>query len=249
VSTIEERLIGYQLVLNTNRKLRNTLELSVVLKGLSRWQTVEAIQETANLAYGFVTKQSKLLTEFLLRYPDQAQIQKALNLHATARLQVEADDTNLVTVNTSIRDESLQAKNMQQLKTLGNASLSAIEENTTELVTYKDHFEDIHYYTSCWDLVNACAIVLQGRTHGTGKAIDTLDERKTRAAAHVQTFFRLAPLTTDWGRLSDMRMALREVDGQLASVTGTVQADTLGADVDGLVPRAPLLRRWWQYGN
>lgn len=249
MATVEERLIGFQLVRSTNRMTRNTLELSAVLKGFNKWKTVESVRETVNLAEQFVTSETAKIEQFLSRYPDAKQVERGLAYHNTVKQQIEDDKANLRSVNTAAKQASALAVSMESMAPLGDDLLANLQENTTEIVTYKDHYEDIHLYTTVWDLVNAAAIVLQGQTHGTGKPIATTAERTARAAAHVQTFFRLLPLVPDLGRLTAMQTAMNEIATQVAGVKNDQQADRLGADTDALVPRAPLLRRWWQYGS
>lgn len=249
MATVEERLIGFQLVRSTNRMTRNTLELSAVLKGFNKWKTVESVRETVNLAEQFVTSETAKIEQFLSRYPDAKQVDRGLSYHNTVKRQIEDDKVNLREVNTTAKQAAELAASMENLSTVGNALLSSVQENTTEIVTYEDHFKDIHLYVSIWDLVNATAIVLQGKTHGTGKPIETLEERIQRAAAHVQTFFRLSPLVEDSASKQAMITAMREVESQLSRARTVEQTDRLGADVDLAVPRLPLLRRWWQYGD
>lgn len=251
MATVEEKLIGFQLVRNTNRMTRNTLQMTSTLKGYnSSFKTVEGIRETVQLAHAFVANVSYKQEQFLLRYPDQDEVSRALSLHKTVRKQIEDDGLNLKAVNLSIKQAAEAAKSLQELSLAGDQALSQIEENTTEIVSYIDHYQPIHMLTAAWDLVCASAIALQGRTAGSNKTFASFEAQKDRVEKYLTTFFRqIVFVKEDNAFTRTLVEAMRLLERELPRVTSTGQAATLGEQVDGMVPRIPLVRRWWQYGN
>lgn len=256
MATVEEQLVGYQVVRALNRAQRATLDLA------GRLQTAKDDKEAAEIVTSgqrimdmTETELGKVST-FISGYPGGvAALAKSYLAVDVNPKQVADELTNLTTVKDSAKQALSQASgNTSDAASIGAQIHAEVEGHITEIMDDEIHFEPIQMQVVVWDLVNVIAMCLQGINHGNGKPMDndSVETRRNAVARHLKTFGRCRKYLDDSEdslKYEDAVDAIQMVLTNTGPKITTEQMTSLGEMLDAMVPRIPLLRRAWQYSG
>ena len=247
----EERAIGFQAVQCINRMVQCVLDITSTLRGYSDENTVEDIQADVLRGIGFLNQELTKLTGFLAYYPQQAKINNAVNWLNVLRADVDADGANLWTILDALQTNLGSQNNLNKLRNFGEQILSAVEENVTEFADVQTHYTPDHMLVAGWDLAEACGYVLQGKCSATGTEgfYTTVEAIKNRANKHIITFNRMVYEFASEPEATTLINAMQTVEEQISSATSLVDLSNIGQTLLSNIPSAPLIRRYWKYGN
>lgn len=253
MATIEEQLVAYQIVRSLNGVHTVTLDLA------GKMRTAKDDAEAANIkvrAERVITVNEERLTktrEFTEKYPGGPQtLAKGYQWLGVTPKQVSDELDNLVSVKDAAKHALANSNaDKEDIVTIGGQIHSGVVGHLPAVVDDELHIEPIQMHVAAWDLVNVIAITLQGLSHGTGNPIaeDSTEKRKRAVERHLKTFGRVEKYLGDSTEEAAFRNAIATVTAALAGSNSTEQLTSLGVVVDAMVPRVPLIRRVWQYGN
>lgn len=253
MATIVEQLIGFQVIRELNRAQKATLSVAGRLQLSADDLTADAEKEYAKASLAITQKRVDAVKEFCDNYPGGASaLTRAYQAFDVTPKQIADDISNLkATAVTTIEALDAALPGKDSAVTIGTQAHDAVQGNVTEIMDPEEHFEMIQMHCACWDLVNVIAITLQGINHGTGAALDpdSVDIRKKIVQMHLKTFGRASSYLDDSQEAMNMLDAVYRVNEFIDGCKELEQLRKLGAEVDMLVPRIPLIRRRWQYGQ
>lgn len=254
MATIEEQLIGFQVVRTLNNVQNSTLAIAGRLSTAKDDKEATAEKEQAIAIMNINEKLLTRLNDFLNNYPggEQKLVRSYQAMNVTAK-QVRDETDNMVSVQTSTKqalEETSATK--EDIAAIGSQAHEAVEGHISEIADVELHFEHIQMHVCCWDLVNVVAITLQGISQGSGKSLekDSVETRKAIVARHMLTFSRSKKyLNANDEDAVNFSYTMDIVKDSIDGCTTLEQLNSLGKLVDVRVPRAPLIRRTWQYGQ
>ena len=253
MATIVEQLIGFQVIREINRAEKSTLHIAGLLKTAPDDLEADTVKAAATASLASTQKKMDAVKEFCDNYPGgSAALTRAYQAFGVTPKQVADGIDNLRSISVTTREALAVAESgKDSAVTIGNQAHDAIEENVTEIMDPEEHFEMIQMHCACWDLVNVIAISLQGINHGTGAVLepDSVDIRKKMVQMHMKTFGRASAYLDDSREAIDMLDAFWIVKEEIDGCKELEQLRKLGTQIDMLVPRIPLIRRRWQYGQ
>ena len=251
MATVEEQLVGFQVVRALNQVQASMLDLAGKLKAAKDDLEAGKLKEESTRTLDHLEAKLGNVAAFLSKYPGGASgLAKSYQAMGVTPKQVKDEMANLVSVRGSAK-QALDAAGTgkDDVVSAGNGLHDGVEGHITEIMDVELHFEPIQMHVACWDLVNVMAITLKGLSHGTGKPLagDSVEKRKKSVLMHLKTFSRAEKYLDDTEEAIDLQMAVDTVGSVIHTATTTGQLSALGDSVDAAVPRAPLLRRVWQY--
>jgi len=254
MATIEEQLIGFQVVRTLNNVQNSTLAMAGRLSAAKDEKEAIAEKEQAIAVSSINEKILTRLNDFLNNYPggEQKLVRSYQAMGVTAR-QVRDETDNMVSIQASAKEALANAKVTQKdISAIGNQAHEAVEGHISEIADVELHYEHIQMHVCCWDLVNVVAITLQGVSQGSGKPLenDSVETRKAIVARHMLTFSRSKKyLNANDEDAVNFAHTMDIVKDSIDGCTTLEQLNSLGKLVDVRVSRAPLIRRAWQYGQ
>lgn len=250
MATVEEQLVGFQVVRELNRVQKLTLTAAGALKVSKDDEEAKRLKGEVGVAIAGNEAKIGTLKTFLAAYKGgQSALAKGYQAIGVTPKQVSDELENLETVQAATKQGLQAAKDEKDaIVSVGNQMHSGVAGHVTEIADEELHYQPIQMQVSCWDLVNVMALVLQGIHPGTGAKLKytTVDKRKWAVARHMKTFDRAKKYLDDSKESESFTKAVQQMKDSLASCKTLDELATLGEAVDALVPRAPLLRRSWQ---
>ena len=247
MATIEEKLLGFQIVRELNTIQESTLSIAGKMKAVKDPKEAEAVKAEAGKILDRTEAKLGILSNFLSKYPGGPKtLARAYQDIGVTPKQITDEMANLGTV-AAISKESL-AQNADVVET-GTTMHDSVEAHIPVIVDPETHYGPIQMHVACWDLVSALALTLMGLSPGNGGPLpkDSTEKRKDRARGYLKTFSRAEKYLDDSAEAVGLKNAATMVGGVLDTATTLEQLTGLGVAVDALVPRVPLVRRGWQY--
>jgi len=270
MATREEIVIGYQLIHKANTINRVIDGASLVLQckdprnetplmfkpgatpaqqdaAIPQLATVAEIKKQATTCAYIITKQAKMVDEFLSRYGNPSAIDSGLDHFHTPLAYITRDVSEVKTHKNNMVTALGLVTTKESLSS--NGQLLALYKPQVDLEVTHDLIPiDQQFVNTYQDLLSAIALELRGLHEDSGVlTYFSVKQRKEMVNGRLKTAGRWYPKVAGMSEVIPMKQMFDYVTANLDGITTTIDLEIMADYLDNHVPQVPAVRRWWNF--